>query len=260
MDKSKKNLAIFASDLSVDDFGTTSTFQFSGVSVDVLEANSYTLATLVLDMSGSVCSYFSELKSMIKNVIETLRDPRAPFADNILFRLVTFNGRVYEEHGFIPITAINIDGYDSISSPSGLTSLYAACISASEAVQAYGANLMSQDYEVNGINIVVTDGWDNDSSGKYTASSVKKLTQGLVSGEAVESCRSILVGVNTRNSDVKNALDTFFIEGGFDQYLDITDATPSAMSKLAGFVSQSVSMQAQANGSGAPSKPVDLTF
>lgn len=254
------NIAILNNDLPmVDDF-TTSSFQFSGVSVDVLEANEYTLVNLVLDMSGSVSTYYDELVGMIRNVIETLRDPRAPFAENILLRLVTFNGRVYEEHGFIPLTSINIDGYNSITSPGGTTALHSACMNAAEATKAYGLNLTNQDYEVNAINIVVTDGGDNDYNGKYSASDVKALTRDLIMGEAVESCRSILVGVNTKNGSVKQELDKFRTEGGFDQYIDITDATPAAMSKLSGFVSTSVSMQAQANGSGTASKPVRLTF
>lgn len=253
------NQSFVNENMLMDSFDTSS-FTFSGVSVDVLEANEYTLAHLLLDMSGSVNSYHSDLIKMVKTVVETLRDPRAPFAENILFRLVTFNGTVYEEHGFIPLTSININGYDAITSPSGMTSLYAACMNAAEATEQYGLNLSRQDYTVNAINIVTTDGGDNDSSRRFTAASVKAMTKGLIAKEAVESIRSILVGVNTQYGDVKQDLDTFFQEGGFDQYIDIANATPSAMSKLAGFISQSVSMQAASNGSGSPSKPVDLTF
>lgn len=259
---SNKNLAIIDDQnvlAEVEDFNTSS-FQFSGVSVDILESNEYTLVNLVLDMSGSVDSYYQELMDMIKNVIETLRDPRAPFAENILFRLVSFNNHVYEEHGFIPLTAINIDGYNSITRPRGATSLYDACINAAEATKAYGLNLTSQDYCVNAINIVVTDGGDNTSS--HTASDVKALTKDLIQREAVESIRSILVGVNTNSSwgNVKQVLEDFKKAGEFDQYIDISDATPSAMAGLAGFVSKSVSLQAQANGTGSASKPVPLTF
>jgi hypothetical protein len=55
-------------------------------------------------------------------------------------------------------------------------------------------------------------------------------------------------------------LEKFRIAGEFDQYIDISDATPNAMAGLAGFVSKSVSLQAQANGTGTASKPVTLTF
>lgn len=259
---SNKNLVIIDDQdvlTEVEDFNTSS-FQFSGVSVDILESNEYTLVNLVLDMSGSVNSYYQELISMIKTVIETLRDPRAPFAENILFRLVSFNNHVYEEHGFIPLTAINIDGYNSITSPTGATALYDACINAAEATKVYGLNLTAQDYSVNAINIVVTDGGDNVSS--KSAADVRALTKDLIQNEAVESIRSILVGVNTscQWSDVKQTLERFKIEGEFDQYIDISDATPSAMAGLSGFVSKSVSLQAQANGTGSASKPVPLTF
>lgn len=242
---------------SMEDFNTSS-FSFSGISVDVLYANEYTLVTLILDMSSSVHSYFNELQNMIKTTIETLRDPRAPFAENILLRLVTFNNDVYEEHGFVPITSIDINAYSSIQSPRGITGLYDACINAAEATKAYGLNLTKQDFEVNAINIVVTDGGDNCSL-NY-GSDVKKLTNDLTKEEAVESIRSILVGVNTRDNSIKNILSKFHTEGGFDQYIDIEDATPSAMAKLSGFVSQSISMQVQANGSGTASKAVELSF
>ena len=48
------------------------------------------------------------------------------------------------------------------------------------------------------------------------------------------------------------------VEAGLSQFVDAGDATPQRLAKLAQFVSQSISLQSRALGSGAPSQP--LTF
>ena len=245
--------------LPMEDSLNHSTFQFSAVSVDILEDNEYTLVNLVLDFSGSVGTYFDSLKEMVKMTIETLRDPKAPFAENILFRLITFNGSVYEEHGYLPLISVDTDGYDSLSHPVGLTALYDACLNAQEATEKYGMMLTQQDYTVNAIIIIVTDGGDNDSK-RASLNDIKSFSDQLRTSESVESCRTILVACNTHIPNAKRDLSNFNTVVGFDQYIEIENATPSSMAKLAGFVSQSVSMQAQANGTGVASTSVDINF
>ena len=67
-----------------------------------------------------------------------------------------------------------------------------------------------------------------------------------VSGEVLETFRSILVGVNA--ASVSQYLEDFRVQGGITEYLDAGDATPGNLAKLAAFVSRSVSSSA----SGAP--------
>jgi hypothetical protein len=49
-------------------------------------------------------------------------------------------------------------------------------------------------------------------------------------------------------------LDNFKKEAELDEFIDIGSATKSSLSKLANFVSQSISSQSQALGSGGTSK------
>ena len=49
------------------------------------------------------------------------------------------------------------------------------------------------------------------------------------------------------------ALQGFTAQAGVDQYVDVADATPGTLAKLARFVSHSISSQSQSLGTGGPS-------
>ena len=59
-------------------------------------------------------------------------------------------------------------------------------------------------------------------------------------------------------TDVKKALEAFPKDAYLSQFVDIGDATPGKLAKLANFVSESVSSQSQALGSGAPSQAINF--
>lgn len=216
-------------------------FQFSAVRTDKLAESEYTLVTLALDISGSVAGFRDLLIDTVKKAIDACR--KSPKSANILVRVTTFGSRVDEIHGFKPLSEIDNTVYDAIRCY-GQTALFDACASAIGAMTEYGRVLGKQDFGVNGIMFIITDGGDNAST--YTAHTVKGLADDAVSGEVLESFRSVLIGVNA--AQLKQYLEDFRVQGGLTEYLDAGDATPGNLAKLAAFVSRSVSSSA----SGAP--------
>lgn len=233
---------------------TDSQFQFSTMPVERLGATEYTLVTLAIDMSGSVSGFESELTSSIKEVVNACK--KSSRAENLLLRLVTFNNNVYEEHGFKLIKDIQDTDYNQVIQPNGLTALYDATINSVDSIKEYGKTLVEQDFDVNGITIVVTDGMDNRS--QYNSSNVKDSISDISFEEILESMVTILVGVNTKRSDVQQYLNDYSNEGGFTQYVDVEDADANNLAKLANFISKSISNQSQSLGTGGPSQPLSF--
>lgn len=71
------------------------------------------------------------------------------------------------------------------------------------------------------------------------------------------SFNTVLVGVGN-DPAIQSLLKQFKDEAGLDQYVNMGDATPNNLAKLAAFVSKSISSTSQALGTGSPSQP--LTF
>ena len=69
---------------------------------------------------------------------------------------------------------------------------------------------------------------------------------------------SILIGINDPKqpwgADVKKRLEEFHSEAGITEFIDAGDATEEKLAKISEFVSQSISSQSQALGTGGPSQ------
>jgi uncharacterized protein with von Willebrand factor type A (vWA) domain len=231
------------------------TYGFSGAKIDTLGATNYTLVNIVVDKSGSVDGFKAELIACIKEVIKACK--LSPRADNLMIRLTSFDHKLDEVHGFKMLQDCNLDDYDkALENGGGATALFDSAENAVSAVSNYGKTLVDNDYDVNGIVVVITDGEDNRSA--YTVNNVKSALAGAVKKETLESLVSILVGVNTGEQRMKDYLDNFHQVAGFTQYVDIANANERSLAKLAQFVSKSISAQSQALGTGGPSK--SLTF
>ena len=236
-------------------------FSFSAIKPGDLGAAEYTLVTVGIDVTGSVAPFADELLVTLKKVIEACK--KSPRKDNLLVRVITFDEEVHELHGFMLLEDIEPSNYPKLH-PGGCTALFDATGSSIDATLQYGEQLVGNDYDVNAIVIMVTDGADNASRSRTPAdiaNSVKSARQ----SEKLESVLTIVVGLHDPSvtgdswaDEVKNALETFVREAHIDQFVDAGDATPQKLAKLADFVSQSVSSQSQALGTGGPSQP--LTF
>lgn len=236
----------------IDNVG--SDFQFSAIEVNRLGASEYTLVTLVLDMSSSVSGYKKELSESIETIIESCK--MSSFAENLLFRLVTFNQNVFEEHGFLPLSEIDSGNYKNVVQPKGTTALFDATLNAIKSTVDYGKKLYDNDFESNAILFIVTDGDDNAS--KRSLFDVKNEIEFFSKNETIESLRTVLIGVNTQYSNVTSYLENFKNNAKIDQYIDIKNATSNSLAKMADFISKSISAQSQALGTGVASKALNF--
>lgn len=242
-------------DVNMDSLTTTTgSYNFSAVKISDLGASEYTLISLIIDESGSVELFKTELEKTIKETVNACK--LSPRADNLMIRLLAFSRDLREVHGFKLLSTINVDDYNNCLQLGGMTALFDASLNGIESIVTYGKDLSKNDFSVNAITIVITDGMDNMSTA--TVNMVKKSLQEAVSTEALESLVSILVGVNTANSDVSNYLLDFKTAAGFSQYVEVANATAKQLAKLADFISKSVSAQSQALGTGGPSKSLSF--
>jgi len=238
-------------DMEVINIPGPGSFQFSAVQPEQLGATEYTLVTMVVDTTGSVADFRDELLAAVKTIVEACQ--KSPRAENLMLRFLTFNTQVYEEHGFKPLSQIDVNDYKSLD-PQGMTALFDATFSATGATLQYSKSLIEQDFDVNGAIYIITDGADNASSisPKQILENLKQATK----DEVIESLITILIGINTQ--DCGPILDEFHRKAGLTQYVDVGDATAQRLAKLAQWVSKSVSSQSQALGTGSASD--QLTF
>jgi uncharacterized protein YegL len=228
-------------------FNASGNFQFSGVKIDKLEEDEYTLATIVVDISGSVQPFEVSIEATIKTIIKSCQN--APTSEKIMIRVVTFNSNVEQLTGFIPVNDINTNQYNNSINARGLTSLYDAIYSSLEATVKYGENLISQNLDVNGDVYIITDGDDNSST--MTRDAIKNQLIQCVTDEKLESVRTFLIGIDSNVDPIyyKDIVQ----ETGMTKFIPVGDATINELQKLANYISQSISMQSQSLGSGGPS-------
>jgi uncharacterized protein YegL len=233
--------------------GQTGHYGFSAVSINTLESSEYTLVTIVLDESGSTSPFRTEMESCLKEIVKACK--QSPRADYLLVRLVAFAQKMSEIHGFIPLDRCDLDNYDGVCGNNGngsMTALYDSSENAILSSLKFATDLSDQDYDVNGIVFVITDGEDNASSSGQKE--VKNALQKCTNTEQMESLVSILIGVNIQSSVLSSYIDKFSADAGFSQCINLKDASVNTLAKLAEFVSRSISSQSQALGTGGPSQ------
>lgn len=250
---------------TLDDLNTTlHGFQYSAVAPDKLTAVEYTLFVGITDETGSVSPFKAALENVLRVSIDACK--KSPRSENLLVRQTAFSARngnvpnIRELHGFQLLKSVNPDDYKGSLHPNGGTPLIDAVLEGVDSLYDYGKELKKKRYITNAILIAVTDGDENASDPNHTMSDIKNIIARLSSENVFESIRTILVGVNDTDSHMKTALDRFKAEAGLDEYISIGDATPGKLAKLAQFVSQSVSSQSQALGTGGASQPISFTF
>ena len=181
------------------------------------------------------------------------RDQKSPRADNLLIRLVKFANNTEEVHGWKMLTQLSESDYEGILASGGMTALCDAAVDITESVALQGEDLMQNELNCNGIIFVITDGCR--TAGKCQNNHVKSAQEDTTRKERLESCRSVLIGVNATAYSAQ--LQDFKDEGGFDQYVELADAEKGTLAKLAEFVSQSISSTSTALVNGQPSVPID---
>lgn len=224
-------------------------FTFSAIRITRLGATDQTLAVIAVDTSGSTISFRRQMEAAMKSIIESCR--RSPRADSMLVRAVKFDTAVEEIHGFKPLVEIAPTSYDhALGNDGGMTALYDAAYTAIESSRQFGATLVANEFATNAVVFVITDGCNN--SGTMTASMVRQALGNAVASEDLESIRSVFIGIGPDQATLKRVSD----DCGFDQYVEVATADPNTLAKLAQFVSQSMTSQSQALGTGGPSKQI----
>lgn len=230
-------------------------FQFSAVRLDPIKAASeYTLVTIVVDISGSVENYAVALKQAVTHIIMACK--KSPRAENLMVRLLTFNDNVNEIHGFKLLNQIDQSDYKDFH-PRSLTALFDAVYSAIGATTTLSKSLIDQEYECNGAVYIITDGIDNRSVN--TAASIQEKVAEAKMQETIESLVTVLIGI-TPDKQINKYLESFKNEAGLSAYINIGEATPGKLAKLAQFVSKSISSQSQSLGSGDATSLQSLSF
>lgn len=237
--------------------GRMQAFQYSGTRIENLGATEYTLVTIAVDETYSTLGFQNDLRNCLISAVDACK--KSPRSDNLLLRVIKFStslqGGIEEIHGFKPLSEINPADYPNFS-PAGATPLFDAAFSSLGAMNAYAKKLTDDDFLVNGIAFIITDGDDNMS--RATPNMIREEVLRAARGEEIESMLSVLIGINA--STYRRELTRFKDEASLDQYIDAGDATKGKLAKLAAFVSQSVSSQSQALGTGGPSQNISATI
>ena len=241
---------------NLQDLNSSSGYKFSATKINDLGASEYTLATIVVDASGSVEPFSAQLEQVLKTVQKSC--DKSPRKDNLMLRVTQFASRLTELHGFKLLNATSEKDYDNILQLGGSTALFEAVDEALQAVGTYGKQLTSQDFLVNAVVFVITDG-ENNVGSIMDVAQIKKTLQAVRRSENLESIQLILIGVTGDNVNLNTYLQTVKDDGGFDQYISIGKASAGKLAKLADFVSQSISSTSSALGSGGPSKPLSTS-
>jgi Mg-chelatase subunit ChlD len=228
-------------------------FQFSAARIDDLGASEYTLGIVAVDISGSTSGFLRDMEGALTEIIKASRTN--PRADNMMLRVVLFDSRLQEFHGFKPLPNCNESDYTGALHPGGTTALYDAVYEGVKSAITYGKALVARDYSVNAVIFVITDGQDNAST--VSAKMVKEALAEAVSSEALESMMSVLIGVGVAGG-LDQYLKDFQTDAGFQQYVGIANADTKTLAKLGGFISQSMSSQSKSLGSGGPSKSLSF--
>ena len=234
-------------DTTMEELTTSSNYTFSAVKIDELGSSKYTLVSIMTDASGSVNTYKNDIEELLKTILNSCQDCQE--AENLLLRLGYFNNSgVGEIHGFKLLDSIDPDDYDGVLNCHGGTPLFDAAYTSIETTHDYAKILFDQDFDVNGIVFIITDGCDNMST--ETAQSVKQIVERTIRSEHLDSMIVVLVGVGTGDSYIDDALDNFKQEAELTKYISMGNVTKNKLSKLAQFVSKSISSQSRSLDTG----------
>jgi len=227
-----------------------SNYGFSAIGIDDLGATEYTLVTIACDTSQSVQGDKVQMEACLKEIVQACRT--SPRKDHLMLRLLTFDDTVHEIHGFKPLQDCKVNNYVDCLNIGCYTALNDAVVNSLESLKKYGQELVDNDFGTNGILVVITDGFNNLSSASIA--DAKQILDDINKEESLESLVTILVGIKS-SSELNVYLTGFKNDIGFDQYVDLADASAATLSKLAKFVSKSISSQSQALGTGqAPAR------
>src|SRR5436853_530643 len=122
-------------DTELSQLNAGSHYKFSATKVDALGASEYTLASLVVDESGSVAPFKADLERAMLTAKRAC--DKSPRAENLLLRTTAFASGLREVHGFRLLKSIRDGDYQDCLKLGGNTALNRATHEAIETTLAY---------------------------------------------------------------------------------------------------------------------------
>lgn len=228
------------------------TFTFSAARPETLGAAEYTLSGVVTDVTGSLYGKEGIMQQMLVDIVDACK--KHPRADNLLLRNTLFSTQfggtnINEIHGWSPLSQIDISTFPDLHCD-GMTNVIDASYEMIMSVVEYAKVLAQNDFDVNGIVFVQTDGMDNRSQRKMK--DVVAAVESARRSEYLESMLILLIGVNSE--DCKDWLEEFNSQCKFDDYNTIEDLDAQSAASFAGWVSSMTTSQSQSLGTGGPSQ------
>lgn len=196
---------------------------------------------VVIDTSGSVFSYASELSKAFNEFIARMQKSHA--APQLFISIIEFNSKVTVTSGFRPIG--EIQPIDLGPRVNGMTALYDACKQGLKNALDYRQDLENAGINCKTLFFVMTDGEDNQSSSN--PSEVKNMIDNLLKEERnFFSFESILFGIGDEAKFEPAQKDMGI------KYLAKVGTTADEIRKMINFISSSVTSVSSGQGFSAP--------
>jgi len=238
------------------------TFGYTAIPVTNLQSFKNCIALSLFDESGSTRSFKRLMEAAMNKITLFLRN--SPEADKIIWGHYQFDTELTEVMGLTPLREVPDDRFDGCWAGGGRTGLYHGECRMQEILRAYAAEQVAMRYVCNGILATLTDGLNyapaGDPGHDFTEAMVKEEFAKTVMCEDLESLVSILIGINP-DKDVQKKLEAHAELVGYTRYLPVEKADEKTLSRIAGFLSQSIISQSQNVATGGPSQKIQsLTF
>lgn len=256
-DPTPPSLKVFDVDSSFS-FGKSTPFQSQDPAT--LAEVEYTLASIVIDLSGSVFRYVHDLKEALKTLIMSLRNhSRRKF---MMIQVLGFqDDRVIDIQGFTQVEQIDVDAVLRQITCNGYTPLYDGIARGLETLEVYATSLSQQSFTANGVLFVLTDGFENNSKRVRNISQIKDAINKLrpadndpaAKNRCLESLLTLAVGINVDLPDLMT-------NGGFDSFKEIKDLNANSLAAWGQWASSTIQAQSTALGTGSPSQILSLTI
>jgi uncharacterized protein YegL len=234
--------------------------EFSTSPIDKLTESRYTISRVMMDVTGSLKGFEPDILQALTKIVLALQE--STYKYNILHGVSWFSSRflqnIEEVHGTLPASDLDPAQLYKNVLCDGLTPLRDAFAAGIDMVLTEAEDRWENDFSVNGIVIVGTDGEENYSSNDVAKT--KAILEKARRSEKLDSLITLLIGIDP--VDCADKLREFRTEIGIDYYVEVGKMNDTkAIAKLIKVVSSSVVAQSQQIvTSGATRKSAILTF
>lgn len=159
-DAQDEGLSMNAAGILVNNLNPVTMMGATGAAIDDLAGDEVTLFGVVIDATGSMSPYRTDVIAGYNDMLQALRDSKA--ADSILMSTILFNTSSTLRHGYLSLQDVpNLD--QNSYNPDSATALYDATLDAFTGIVAYGQQLRNGGIRTKCVIVVISDGEDNAS-------------------------------------------------------------------------------------------------